>query len=327
VNPPPLGPDDEDELEGSLQQGLRRPPLPPDALARIRANVFAEFRQQTVAAHRSRRNRWLAGVAAAVGVICVGAFLASSYWARNTVVAELERTSGGGVVWTPHGSAEERLLSGAKLHPFQQWTSRGAALARLQAGGTLRMAEGTVMQALDPHTLALTSGRAYFDFPPGAGSFVLHTSIGTIEHVGTQFEVVQSENAVRVRVREGSVRLRGEERVISIGSGVEVRVDREGRVERGTYPAYGADWEWVEAVAPSYDIENRQLAEFLAWVARETGHQITFVDAHAREVANRTTLHGSIEGLRPMEALDQVLNTTTLRFEILGGEIRIASRS
>lgn len=189
------------------------------------------------------------------------------------------------------------------------------------------MAEGAVVQGVDSHSLALTSGKAYFDFPPGSGPFVLHTTIGTIEHVGTQFEVMQSEDGVRVRVREGNVLWHGDRSVVAIATGTEVRVDREGRLERSTYPTYGDDWAWIEAVTPSYELENRKLIEFLNWVARETGRRLTFVDTRARAVADRTILHGgSLQGLRPMEALDQVLSTTSLRFELLGGEIRIASR-
>ena len=133
---------------------------------------------------------------------------------------------------------------------------------------------------------------------------------------------------MRVRVREGNVLWHGDRSVVSIATGTEVRVDREGRLERSTYPTYGDDWAWIDGVTPSYELENHKLIEFLNWVARETGRRLTFVDTRARAVADRTILHGgSVQGLRPMEALDQVLSTTSLRFEVLGGEIRIASRS
>ena len=328
MNRPPPHSDDGNELERSLERGLRHQPLSAGALARMRANLLAEFRQQTPGVIRRRRRQWVIAVAVTLSALAVGILVInSSYWLRDTAVVQLESTTGGGVLTVGDGSGRTRVEAGGVLHPFERWDTRGAALARLLVGGTLRLAPGTVVQAVDPRTLALTSGRAYFDFPPGSGSFVLHTSVGTIEHVGTQFEVMQSESGVRVRVREGSVLLRGDRRVLTINTGAEVLVDREGRIQRSAYPPYGDDWEWVESVAPSYEIENRPLAEFLTWVGRETGRHITFVDARAREVANRTMLHGSVKGMRPMEALDQVLSTTSLRFELQGGEIRIASRS
>src|SRR6202008_1351246 len=98
-------------------------------------------------------------------------------------------TSGAGVLNT---DGSTRMVAGAALHPFEHWAARGPSLVQLPVGGTMRLTRGTIVQGVDGHALALTSGRAYFDFPPGARSFVLHTTIGTIEHVGTQFEVMQS---------------------------------------------------------------------------------------------------------------------------------------
>ncbi len=81
-------------------------------------------------------------------------------------------------------------------------------------------------------------------------------------------------------------------------------------------PTHGKDWEWVESIAPPYQIENRLLSDFLQWVARETGRHIRFQDDNAKRLASQTRLHGSIEGLRPLEALDQVLSATSLRSEV-----------
>lgn len=306
MNGPPDTTDDDDELERSLERGLQRPPLPPEALERIRTHVLAEFRRQKRSSVMRRRRLW--AVAATIGTLAIGTFLFSTYYLRNVVVARQE--------------------SGQALHPLEHWDVREATVARLTAGGTVRISEGTeVSGALNSRGLVLSTGRVYFDFPPGTGPFVVHTSLGTVEHVGTQFEVLQSAQSVRVRVREGSVVLRGDQRVVAIDSGNEVLVERDGVIRRGEVPTYGAEWTWVEDLAPPYDIENRRLSDFLSWVGRETGRQITFVDPHAREIADRTTLHGSVKGLRPLEALDQVLGTTTLRFDIRGGEIRIASRN
>jgi ferric-dicitrate binding protein FerR (iron transport regulator) len=327
VNQPPSESEDENELERSLERGLRHEPLSPEALDRVRANVFAEFTQRWANASRGRRNRRFAAVAAAVSALVISVLLVSSH-SPGAAVAQLEQESGDGVLASSSSSVGSAPVeSGAVLHASEEWSVRGPARARLVSGGTLRMAERTVVKAREPHTLELAAGRVYFDFPPGAGRFVVRTAFGSIEHVGTQFEVAQLERGMRVRVREGSVLLHGDKRVVAIDTGMEVLVDQNGGIDRGAYPTYGNDWAWVESIAPSYEIENRQLAEFLAWVARETGRRITFVDTHAREVANHTTLHGSVAGLRPMEALDQVLSTTSLRFQLQGGEIRIASRT
>ena len=321
---PPLPPEDDNELESSLERGLRRQPLSPEALERMRLHVLAEFRRRHGVRSAPRRHgRWWA-LAAAVSVLAVGAVLFTSFLTGNTVVAQLESSSGGGVLMPVEGAAQQPVRIGGQLHALERWNVRGPIRAKLAARGTLRMSEGALVGALEPDSIVLDSGRAYFDFPPGSAPFFIQTSLGVIEHVGTQFEVTQSDRGVRVRVREGSVILRGSGQDVSIDKGMELLVERNGRVERSASPTYGDDWAWVEAMAPPYDIENRRLSDFLSWVARETGRQVTYLDTRAHEVADRTTLHGSVQGLRPMEALDQVLSTTTLRFEVKDGEIRIA---
>ena len=325
MNPPPSGADDDDEneLDRSLERALQRPALSDEALERVRANVYAEFRQ-TAGAARRRRTRWIGAVAAALGTVVVGAFLISSYWMPEIVVAQLVSASGGDVL-TAEGPARTRVEAGGVLHPLGAWTTRGLALAKLPSGGTVRMAEGTVVQGVDSHTLALTSGKAYFDFPPASEPFVLRTTIGTIEHVGTQFEAAAGGSETRIRVREGSVRMNTARDAQFVNAGTEVVISNAGAVTRRALPTYGPDWEWVESIAPEFEIENRQLGDFLSWVARETGRRVEFVDDRARDVAGQTLLHGSVHGLAPLAALEQVLSTTSLRYEIHDDAIRVSS--
>jgi ferric-dicitrate binding protein FerR (iron transport regulator) len=166
----------------------------------------------------------------------------------------------------------------------------------------------------------------YLDFPPGSKPFVLHTPGGIVEHIGTQFEVLATERDVRIRVREGSVRVLTLNGTETVETGTELFVPNTGPVVSHSVSTYGPEWEWVEAISPPYEIENRPLIDFLAWVARETGRRLDFADAHAQEVALHTRLHGSVDGLKPLEALDRVLSTTSLRFEVDGGTIRVSSR-
>ena len=324
---PPSDPGDENELERSLELGLHRRALSPEALERVRANVFAEFQRQAAGAVRPRRTLWSVAIAATLCALAVGVFWLGSHPSAGLPVAQLP-TDSGGVIFSDAGlQGRHRLEAGAILHASERWEARGPVLASLTSGGSLRMGGGTVVVAQDGQTLALERGRVYFDFPPGAGRFVVQTAFGSIEHVGTQFEVMQLAHSVRLRVRMGRVLVHTAHDSIPVDTGMQVLMDRNGRIEQSSYPTYGEEWAWAESIAPMFDIENRPLTDFLAWVARETGRQLTFVDARAREIANHTTLHGSVQGLRPMDALDQVLSTTSLRFEVKGGEIRIASRA
>jgi hypothetical protein len=65
--------------------------------------------------------------------------------------------------------------------------------------------------------------------------------------------------------------------------------------------------------APAFDINDRPLADFLLWVARETGRTIVYRSAAAESAAREVRLNGSIAGLDPDTALTTVLSTTQLR--------------
>jgi hypothetical protein len=111
-----------------------------------------------------------------------------------------------------------------------------------------------------------------------------------------------------------------------ISAGTEVMVSQDGAVARRSLPTYGPDWAWVESISTEFEIENHDLSEFLGWVAHETGRHVEFSDDRAREVAGHTLLHGSVHGLAPLAALEQVLSTTSLRYEVRGDVIRVSSR-
>jgi hypothetical protein len=151
------------------------------------------------------------------------------------------------------------------------------------------------------------------------------TRAGTIEHVGTEFEVLSSKQAVRLRVREGRVRLHNRAEEVVAEAGTELVATETGVVSRRPISTYGRDWLWVAALAPDYEIEGRPLLGFLEWASRELGRPLKFSDEHAREVAERTILHGSVRGREPLDALASVLATTSLSYEIRGETIWIQS--
>jgi hypothetical protein len=55
------------------------------------------------------------------------------------------------------------------------------------------------------------------------------------------------------------------------------------------------------------------LANFLDWIASETGREVVYATPAVRDLANSIRLHGSIRGLDPETALNVVLQTTELR--------------
>jgi hypothetical protein len=87
----------------------------------------------------------------------------------------------------------------------------------------------------------------------------------------------------------------------------------------------GREWAWAETLAPDIDIEDRPLREFLEWFARETGRKLELVNDGVREQADHIRMHGDVRGLSAVEALTAVMASTTLRFELRDGLIRVSS--
>lgn len=329
--PPETDPDSPtpaDPAERSLERGLRREPLSEEAYARIRTAVKSEWLLALPVSARS----WRRGIAMAAGVAAI-AILAAAWFqpaAGAAVFGTVVRADAGGLVKVSSPFTSRTLNPGTALIADETFKARGSALVALDGGGTLRIAHGSVVEAHSLNEIELQEGLIYVDLPPGLPrhrpAFVVRTSLGSIEHVGTQFEVATAAHAVRVRVREGEIRiLRPQGRTETATAGTEIVVPQSGPVTRRTVSTHGNSWSWVEALAPDYEIENQQLVDFLRWAARETGRPLELADDHAREVAERTLLHGTVDGLTPLEAIGRVISTTTLRFDLQENTIRVSS--
>jgi hypothetical protein len=320
--------DDEDPVRSALELGLRRQPLDADSLTRVRAAVRREF--DSIHGWRAGTRRWPRWMLAIAATLAGFTVLAAVYLFQAEEGPPL-----GSVVRVEHGSLQTAtnffrrhdLEVGADVPSLEGINSGGTSLIALAQGGLLRVAPGTSFEATGPDELILHSGHVFLDFPREVGRFVLSTPAGTVEHIGTQFEAAVEGDSTRIRVREGSVRMNTAAAAPQvINAGTEVMVSEAGAVARRTLPTYGPDWAWVESIATEFEIENHDLSEFLGWVAHETGRHVEFADDRAREVAGHTLLHGSVHGLAPLAALEQVLSTTSLRYEVRGDVIRVSSR-
>jgi ferric-dicitrate binding protein FerR (iron transport regulator) len=329
-----LGPDEEADaaLHAKLSDALRTQPLDVEALERVRAAVAQEWQVATAkaagATSRSQR-KWRFAVAAAAGIAAISmAVLVARTGAEPAVIGSLARMDHGGtdVRWA---LVRHRALHvGDPLRAGDTVTTHGPALVSLVRGGTLRIAAGSTLVVTDATQLSVTHGLIYVDTPPelGAANGVrVMTRAGMVEHLGTEFEVLSDDRAVRIRVREGRIRLLATAGALIAAEGTEVLAGPSGPPSQRSVDTYGRDWLWVAALAPDYEIEGRPLIDFLQWVSREVGRRLDFADPHAREVADRTIMHGSVTGREPLDALANVLATTSLTYEIRGDSIRVHS--
>jgi ferric-dicitrate binding protein FerR (iron transport regulator) len=319
------------ESDRVLRDNLRVPALSPEALARIRLATEAEWRANV----RQSPRRWIPLAAAASVALLASAviwnFLAdgSSAWAGEPL-ATLTRAPAPGVVELRPLWRESAVAVGSEVHGGQDLAARGGALLALHGGGNLRVAPGSEFAVLSANSVRLRRGEVYVDIPPGAhadSSFVAITDAGEFRHVGTQFALAVIDGATRLRVREGSVSWGAATGASTVKAGTELLIDRNQQVTRRELDPTGDSWAWTAAMAPVVDIEGRPLSEFLEWVARETGRKLVIADDATRRQLATISMHGSVDGLAPLDALGAVMASTSLHFDLPEGAIRVSLAS
>jgi ferric-dicitrate binding protein FerR (iron transport regulator) len=290
----------------------------PSSAGMERARLAAQTAwQRTVAdvpATAAVRRRWVPWTMAAAASLAL--VLSAAFWWRATPVA-------------PELVARVSALQGEVRLQGETMSVRSAEIfsgALIESGeGRLALSVGDALSLrLDRHTrlrfdapsrVTLLSGKVYVDSGGINTRAALNivTPAGVVRHVGTQFQVRVAGNGTQVRVREGRVLLGGDASAVEIAAGevVDVR-GGEIRVLQGQH-SFGEHWDWAAATSPAFDIENRPLAEFLAWLAREHGWQLQYADAGIQSRAQEIRLHGSLTGLDPTGMLERVALITGVR--------------
>lgn len=323
-------------LEQLLVRRLATQPLDAEAVRRVRAAVRDAWEEAAKPARAARTRRlvrhgvWWAGVATAACAlaIVVGLFVVGKPSDDREMIGSLARTRDGSIEVGERFLRHHTLSMGEAVRVGDAFTARGSALILLAQGGTLRIAEGSVIEVATASQLQLERGAIYVDKPAGlANSSKLRvaTRAGLVEHVGTEFEVFSDARVVRIRVREGQVRFSGPIGVQFAAAGTELLATSDGQVTRQSVPTYGSDWQWTMALAPEFAVEGRSLDEYLQWISRELGRQVVFADARARESAQRTILHGSMRSAATLDGLAEILSSTSLTYELADGVIRVHS--
>jgi hypothetical protein len=313
--------DPDPRVERTLTVALGTQPMSDESLERLRAVVAREWRVATEQPISSGRSRWIALAAAAALAAVAVALWVTRPPAQTVAIGSMTRLAADGL-------QHRRLKSGDPLRVGDRLTTRGPLLITLVRGGTLRVAAGSSLNIPGSAQLSLERGRIYLDIPPGSSAvnpLRVATSAGVVEHVGTEFEVMSDDRAVRVRVREGRIRFLGTADTIVADAGTELLASPGKIISQRSIDTYGGDWLWTAALAPDYEIEGRSLIGFLIWVSRELGRPLDFADAHARQVADRTILHGSVRDQTPLDAMSNVLASTSLTYEIRGDTIWVRS--
>ncbi|MGB5346661.1 MAG: FecR family protein [Woeseia sp.] len=204
-------------------------------------------------------------------------------------------------------------------------TAHDSRLALAWDSGSLRIDEDTRVRFDNAQTLTLLAGTLYFDSTPfgnvagTAAQIEIDTAFGRVSHVGTQFQVGMSDNALQVSVREGAVRVAGERIDVTLVRGEGIALTKDGYFERQAVATYDTSWQWAADIAPEQQLAGRTTAEVLQWIARETGREIRFRNEAARELA--ASEPRGIAALAPLPALRTIPFMTSLQYSLSDGYI------
>jgi hypothetical protein len=316
---------DHPDIEKVLKDALAVAPASERRLHEMRASVEREWRGSLAMPRRNpirhRAARLGLAAAAAVAATAVALWVGHAPALRESL-GSVSRYDGGGVTLRSGLFAERSLKNGDALRVGDRLITHGAALVALAQGGTLRLGPDSSLTVDSTSQLSLHQGLVYVEIPADAAQHLrVATIAGSVEHLGTEFEVFCADQAVRVRVREGRIRFLGNTDTVIANAGTELLVAPGKAIARRAIDTFGSEWLWTSELAPEYDIEGKTLIGFLNWVSRELGRPLDFADANARQIAGRTILHGSVHGQPPLRAMSNVLLTASLTYEIRGDTI------
>jgi ferric-dicitrate binding protein FerR (iron transport regulator) len=325
-----LRPGEEEALEGLLREMAPVAEAPAEVRERIRAVVAAEWRAAhaappaSVARARAAR-RWQVpafALAAGLAVAVLTLGLLRQAPVPPVVVATLARVSG--PVEAGQLAAWQPAAAGQALAVGQELVTgpRGKAALALGKGVTVRLDANTRVALAGIDRMVVERGAVYLDAGEVAGtgagqSLRIDSRFGSTRHLGTQYEVRVLPEALQVTVREGRVETApaaGRATVEVAAAGEQLVVAADGNVARQAVDRRDPRWNWIADVTPPYAIEDRKLADFLAWVCRETGRELTYADPQTEAVARAIVLRGSVAGMAPDEALAAVMATTQLTY-------------
>lgn len=241
-----------------------------------------------------------------------------------------------GAVTTASGKSVSTGLTLAAGETLTTDADSGVAL-RLASGPSVRLAANSRARLTAGSELLLERGALYVD-ARGSTQVEIHTSLGSVRDIGTQFEVrLQSDESgsgdrLRVRVREGTVLLtpdassEAEVATHTARVGEQLVLNSEGQVLRGTTPIHGSHWDWVVRTAPLPAVEGESLRVFLDWLGREGGWDVRYADPRVEDVARATILHGDLEALSATDAATMVLRSSGLDYRIEKNVLEVVAR-
>lgn len=314
-----------------LQHAQERENPPEQSKQRIKHQVKVQWQQNVK--HRKQQKIWfgVGSIVAAMSVflLVMNINLLSQSPSQSLVFLE-----------SIHGevNSNNRLLDQGELLIEQaqstvltigtmiETMNNGYATLILQTGGNLRIKNNSQLVINGNNEFTLSYGAVYFESDisiVNKSPIYITTLYGTVQDIGTQFEVNANKTALTINVREGLVNLRNGTGKVSVVAGQQLSINELGKSETTEVSSDAMQWQWVNKVAPKFFLEDKSLYDFLIWIAREHGLNLNFDTDHNAQLSQLLTLHGDIDGLTLSQALSTVLSTTEFGYVLKGDQLTV----
>ena len=192
---------------------------------------------------------------------------------------------------------------------------------RMAGGQSLRVDTSSQLLVHSSNHVSLQSGGVYIDTDIASSSLpiMVSTPFGVARDVGTQFQVRLAESVLIVGVRDGVVEVaQAGQRSLSVNKDRFVELDMNGKKAERILSADDPSWDWVETVAPEFDIQGESLHRYLTWYAGQRGVELVWADDASEAKAERIELAGSIANTTLHESLLIVQKIAPFEFRIEG---------
>lgn len=314
-----------------------RPTMSDAAVERMQGDLRPLW-QSEVERHAPTHPRFRLVAAAALVAVAIAAVFFTRTVLRNDseLFASVVRVHGSVSAWGIGGSeAAELLDQSSVIETGLSIATAGDARAAFATatGHSLRLDHDTRIVLVSRNEVRLEQGAIYVDSGIDSTSHSnareglnVLTAFGTVQEIGTQFEVRLTADLMKVRVREGEVSIGAEGREERGVAGEELAFSG-GTVRRGLIDAHDKAFGWTQSIAPEWTMDGSRLEAFLAWAARESGYRLEYAEDELAGEAATVVLSGEVAGLSPRQALEVVLPAVGLRHRLDDGALQISRLS
>lgn len=313
-----------DEIGRLIHFAGARDTIPAERLEEARRHVRAHW--ETVVAEQRRSGvrtgfRYVA-VAASIVVAVGAAFLVwrSVDVGPANVSASIERVLGEVMVANKVAGKGDDIGANALIE-----TGPDSRIAlRMTGGQSLRIDTSSQLLVHSSNHVSLQAGGVYIDTNTAAGSppITVSTPIGVARDVGTQFQVRLAASVMIVGVRDGVVEVTQAGRQShAVNKERFVELDATGKKSERVLSSDDPSWDWVETVAPEFEIQGASLQQYLAWYVRQKGVTLEWADDASQAKAARIELAGSIAGTTLEEGLLTVQQIAPFEYRLDGNKM------